>query len=142
MQPSLFFSYRNSRAGPAMLKQLSILAWSLTIFAAACGPARVSVGIGTPPICPYGYYEMPPYACAPDGYYGPEWFNGGIFVGAGPWYHGPAGFYGHVDHALDIRKGYHGPLPARGERPAPNRLAFRGQAMHSPRGREAPANRR
>lgn len=109
---------------------------------AGCGPGRVAVGIGGPPICPYGYYETPPYACAPDGYYGPEWFSGGVFLGAGPWYHGPAGFYGHVDHGLDVRKGYHGPLPGRGESAAANRVAFRGQAMHDPRGREAPAGRR
>jgi hypothetical protein len=35
--------------------------------------------------------------------------------------------------------------PLRGTRlpgPAPNRAAFRGQAMHDPRGREAPAGRR
>src|SRR6202142_201929 len=76
--------------------------------------AQVSVSIGEPPVCPYGYYEEPPYNCAPDGYYGPEWFSGGIFIGAGPWYHGADHFYGHVDHHLDFRKGYHGPLPARG----------------------------
>ena len=108
-----------------------------------CGPSRVAVGVGVggAPVCPYGYFETPPYACAPDGYYGPEWFSGGIFLGAGPWYHGPEHFYGHVDHALDVRKGYHGPLPARGEAPATQRVPFRGQAMHDPRGREAPRGR-
>src|ERR1700676_2099061 len=87
--------------------------------------AQVSVRIGEPPICPYGYYEVPPYNCAPDGYYGPEWYSGGIFIGAGPWYHGPERFYGHVDHDLDFRKGYRGSMPARGERPAENRAPFR-----------------
>ena len=111
------------------------------MFMAGCGPARVGVAVGGPPICPYGYYESPPYACAPDGYYGPEWFNGGVFIGAGPWYHGPR-FYGHVDRAYDFRQGYRGPLPARGERPAANRRAFHGTAMHDTHGREAPANRR
>lgn len=117
---------------------------ALGFLLAGCGPPRVAVGVGLgpAPICPYGYYETPPYACAPDGYYGPEWFSGGVFIGAGPWYHGPAGFYGHVDHALDVRKGYRGRLPARGEARAPNRVAFRGQAMHSPQGREAPRGRR
>ena len=109
----------------------------------ACGPEHVSAGVavGGPPVCPYGYYEVPPYNCAPDGYYGPEWFSGGVFIGAGPWYRGPARFYGHVDHALDFRQGYRGPMPARGERPAEQRAPFRGQAMHDPRGREAPRRR-
>jgi hypothetical protein len=126
--------------------RLSILtfavALALIVSTISCGPPRVVVGVGGPPICPYGYYEVPPYNCAPDGYYGPEWFAGGVFIGAGPWYRGPRRFYGHVDHALDFREGYRGPMPARGERPAPNRAAFRGQAMHDPRGREAPRGRR
>jgi hypothetical protein len=46
--------------------------------------AQVSVNIGVAPECPYGYYDVAPYACAPAGYYGPEWFSGGVFVGAGP----------------------------------------------------------
>jgi hypothetical protein len=98
--------------------------------------AQISVGIGVAPECPYGYYEAPPYTCAPDGYYGPEWFQGGVFFGAGPWFHGPRGFHGHVDHALDYRKGYHGPTPGRGEHPAGNRAQFHGQAMHDSRGHE------
>src|SRR5258708_24154728 len=40
-----------------------------------------------PPVCPYGYYEYAPYACAPYGYWGPEWFDDGLFIGAGPWCH-------------------------------------------------------
>src|SRR5271155_2426018 len=58
----------------------------------------VGVGIGAPaplvvgaPVCAYGYYPYAPYACAPYGYYGPSWFSGGVFIGAGPWFHG---FYG------------------------------------------------
>jgi hypothetical protein len=123
------------------LTRLNILAASVGIFMAACGPARVSVGLGVPPGCPYGYYEAPPYSCAPDGYYGPEWFSGGVFIGAGPWYHGPR-FYGHVDHNLDYRRGYRGPMPARGERPGERRAEFHGQAMHDPRGHEAPRGRK
>jgi hypothetical protein len=65
-----------------------------------------------------------------------------VFIGAGSYYHGPERFYGQVDHALDFRKGYHGALPARGERPAEHRAEFHGQAMHDPRGREAPRNRK
>jgi hypothetical protein len=104
--------------------------------------AQVSVTIGAPPVCPYGYYEVPPYNCAPDGYYGPEWFINGVFIGAGPWYHGAEHFYGHVDHHYDFRKGYRGSFPARGERPSEHRREFHGQAMHDPHGHEAPRDRR
>ena len=46
--------------------------------------AQVSVSIGLAPECPYGYYDATPYGCAPAGYYGPEWFSGGVFIdGAG-----------------------------------------------------------
>jgi hypothetical protein len=58
-----------------------------------------------PPVCSYGYYSYYPYACAPYGFYGPQWFAGGVFIGAGPWYHwgwghdggyyGRAGYWGH-----------------------------------------------
>lgn len=124
-----------------MLKRFLLAAVGVSIFLTGCGPAHFGVAVGAAPVCPYGYYEAPPYNCAPDGYYGPEWFNGGVFIGAGPWYHGPAHFYGHVDHALDYRHGYHGPLPARGDRPAEHRAPFRGNAMHDSRGREAPHGR-
>ncbi|MFZ0747098.1 MAG: hypothetical protein WAM85_22035 [Terracidiphilus sp.] len=76
--------------------------------------AQVSVSIGVEPVCPYGYFDYPPYACAPYGYYGPEWFQGGVFIGAGPWFHGPAHFRGHVDEHFDPHHGYHGHLPSRG----------------------------
>src|ERR1700723_1871040 len=81
--------------------------------------SQVSVGvnIGPAPICPYGYFDYPPYDCAPYGYYGPDWFVGGIFIGAGPWFHGPAGFHGHVDNRFDPHHGYHGPVPERGAQP-------------------------
>jgi hypothetical protein len=121
---------------------LSMAAAGLFVVTGQKASAQVAVSIGEPPVCPYGYYEVPPYNCAPDGYYGPEWFTGGVFIGAGPWYHGADHFYGHVDHALDYRKGYKGPLPARGAAPAPNRAAFKGQAMHDPKGHEAPKGRK
>jgi hypothetical protein len=95
------------------------------IFALAAGllsnvstaPAQVSITIGAPPICPYGYFDYAPYTCAPYGYYGPDWFMGGVFIGAGPWFHGAHGFYGHVDNRFDPRHGYAGPMPGRGDRP-------------------------
>ena len=71
-------------------------------FGVAVGPGYV----GTPPVCPYGYYGYYPYACAPYGYYGPSWFVGGVFIGAGPWYHGP-GFYRPNPYA----RGWYGPGP-------------------------------
>ncbi len=77
--------------------------------------AQVSVGIGIAPVCPYGYFDYAPYSCSPYGYYGPDWFFGGFFIGAGPWFHGGNGFYGHVDNRYDPRHGYHGPVPQRGE---------------------------
>jgi hypothetical protein len=77
-------------------------------------PAQVDISIGGPPVCPYGYFDYAPYDCSPYGYYGPDWFVGGVFLGAGPWFHGPHGFYGHVDNRFDPRNGYHGPLPGRG----------------------------
>src|SRR5215472_3208459 len=49
-----------------------------------CAPMHFGVGVTAAPICPYGYYEVPPYDCAPDGFYGPEWFSNGVFIGAGP----------------------------------------------------------
>jgi hypothetical protein len=101
--------------------KLVLLAVFVTALAggAAVSPAQVSVGVnlGPAPICPYGYFDYPPYDCAPYGYYGPDWFVGGVFLGAGPWFHGPHGFYGHVDNRYDPHNGYHGPLPARGAQP-------------------------
>jgi uncharacterized membrane protein YgcG len=82
--------------------------------APAAPAAQISVDIGAAPYCPYGYFDYTPYDCAPYGYYGPDWFTGGIFVGAGPWFHGSRGFYGHVDNRYDPRHGYHGPFPSRG----------------------------
>lgn len=101
--------------------------------------AQVEVNIGVAPVCPYGYYSVPPYDCAPYGYYGPEWFTGGIFIGAGPWFHGPEGFHGHVNNHFHPEHGYHGPMPARGERPDPNRHLdkiphFKGNEVRDGRG--------
>jgi len=126
------------------MKHLALMAITAGFFVATVhnATAQVSVNIGVAPACPYGYYEAPPYNCAPDGYYGPEWFTGGLFIGAGPWFHGGDHFYGHVDHQLDYRKGYRGSFPARGESPAANRAQFHGQAMHDSRGHEAPRGHR
>jgi hypothetical protein len=79
--------------------------------------AQVSINIGVEPACPYGYYDYAPYNCAVYGYYGPDWYSNGVFIGAGPWFHGHHGFYGHVDNRYDPHHGYAGPMPARGEQP-------------------------
>jgi len=91
---------------------------------------HLNVNIGAAPVCPYGYYPYPPYDCAPWGYYGPEWFPNGIFIGAGPWFHGPHDFHGHVDNHFDIHHGYKGPHPQRGERPEASRRADRNPHFH------------
>ena len=78
--------------------------------------AQINVEIGVAPECPYGYYDAAPYSCAPYGYYGSEWFSGGAFVGAGPWFHGPANFRGHVDNRFHPEHGYKGAMPERGEK--------------------------
>src|SRR4029077_16880485 len=69
---------------------------------AAHAQVRFGVGIGVgpgyvgpPPGCAYGYYGYYPYACAPHGYYGPDYFVNGVFIGAGPWFRGfRGGYYG------------------------------------------------
>jgi hypothetical protein len=118
------------------LFSLTAFASGLFLLAGNSASAQVSVNIGVAPVCPYGYYEVPPYNCAPDGYYGPEWFQGGLFIGAGPWFRGPRGFHGHVDHHFDYRHGYHGSYPERGAHPGDHRTEFHGREMHDPHGHE------
>jgi hypothetical protein len=101
--------------------------------------AQVSVEIGAAPECPYGYYDVAPYNCAPYGYYGPEWFTGGVFIGVGPWFHGPDNFRGHVNNHFHPEHGYKGALPQRGEARAPERAApaptkFKGNEVRDGRG--------
>jgi hypothetical protein len=101
--------------------------------------AQISIGLnfGAEPACPYGYYGYAPYNCAPSGYYGPEWFNNGAFIGAGHWYHGPSNFHGAVNNHYDPQHGYHGSIPARGEHAAPQARggqAFYGNETHDSQG--------
>lgn len=117
---------------------LAAIAVTLLSLPAPRAQAQIGVGIniGVAPVCPYGYYDYAPYACAPYGYYGPEWFNGGVFVGAGPWFHGPANFHGSVNNHFDARNGYHGPAPAHvahAEPPA-HAQAFHGNEVHDGHG--------
>ena len=104
------------------LKLLAVTA-AAGLFFMASSPrsvAQVSLSIGVAPVCPYGYYDYAPYQCAPYGYYGPEWFSGGVFIGAGPWYHGDHDFHGHVDNHFDPHYGYHGSYPQHGEHADPH----------------------
>jgi hypothetical protein len=84
------------------LKYVALLAILMVPFAYSQAQVRVGIGVGVgpgyvagPPACAYGYYNYYPYACAPYGYYGPDYFVDGIFVGVGPWYHWghPTGFW-------------------------------------------------
>ncbi len=104
----------------------------------AYAQAGVSVGVGIgvgpvvagAPVCAYGYYPDYPYACAPYGYYGPSFFVDGVFIGAGPWYHG----WGHGYYRGPYGRGYaghsfvgHGPV---GRGP----VAGRGSTARGPAG--------
>ena len=78
------------------LRYIALL--GILLIPAAYSHAQVSFGLSFgapayggydnygPPSCVYGYYNYYPYSCAPYGYYGPQWFNNGIFLGIGPWY--------------------------------------------------------
>jgi hypothetical protein len=108
-----------------MIKYLALVAVAGICLMATASKmqAQVSVGvnIGVAPDCPYGYYDTAPYGCAPYGYYGPEWFTGGVFIGAGPWFHGPADFHGHVNNRFHPDHGYKGPAPKVGDKPEPSK---------------------
>jgi hypothetical protein len=121
------------------------IAGLILVAAAPAAQAQVSVNLGVAPDCPYGYYDVAPYACAPAGYYGPEWFDGGIFIGAGPWFHGHDDFRGYVDNHFHPDHGYKGPMPQRGERAEPARRVdashFKGNEMRDGRGHVAKEKR-
>jgi hypothetical protein len=93
-----------------------LVAMLLALPFAATAKAQVDVGVGVgpavvdapdvygPPVCDWGYYAYSPYACAPYGYYGADWFYGGVFIGAGPWYR--HGGYGRGGYGYGGRGGY------------------------------------
>src|SRR5258705_209330 len=117
------------RRGPNM-RYLRILALlGICLGSASFAHAqRVIVGVGVgpayvgpAPVCAYGYYGYYPYACAPYGYYGPDYFVSGVFIGAGPWFHGGFGhgFYGRggfYGHGFYGRGGYFRPWGHHGPR--------------------------
>ena len=76
------------------LKYLVLLAFLAVPAIHAQAQVAIGVQIGptygyynAPPVCEFGYYPYYPFACAPYGYWGPEWFVEGVFIGAGPWDH-------------------------------------------------------
>src|SRR6202047_2677258 len=99
------------------LRYFALLA--VCMFAASYSHAQVSVGVGMgggyydgyaygpPPVCTYGYYDYAPYGCAPYGYWGPDYFVNGLFIGVGPWdgWGYGRGFYGR---GFFWRGGYRG----------------------------------
>lgn len=118
---------------------LAFVAAICFMVAAPKAQAGVDISIGVEPACPYGYYDYAPYACAPYGYYGPEWFSGGVFIGAGPWFHGPDHFHGHVDNHYDVAHGYRGPTPHAGDKAEEgksfgNGYHFKGNEVHDGHG--------
>jgi len=106
--------------------------------------AQVVIGIGVAPACPYGYYDAAPYGCAPAGYYGPEWFSGGVFIGAGPWFHGRQHFHGYVDNRFHPDHGYQGGFPNPGDRADESQRIdqshFHGNERRDGRGHGSPAH--
>jgi hypothetical protein len=120
---------------------LAVVAGFAFTAASTTSQAQVVISVGAPD-CPYGYYDAAPYNCAPYGYYGPEWFTGGVFIGAGQWFHGPSNFHGHVNNNFHPEHGYNGTLPARGEKARPeNRVDhmsnFHGNEMRDGHGHVA-----
>jgi hypothetical protein len=116
---------------------LAVMAVTAIASGAPRATAQINFYIGVAPVCPYGYFDYTPHNCAPDGYYGPEWFKDGVFIGAGSWFHGPDDFQGQVDNTLDPQYGYHGPLPNAGDKPAAQRRApekFKGNEVRDGRG--------
>jgi hypothetical protein len=115
-----FNEVATSEQGEFMVKfnvfALAAVAGICLAAAAPTAKAQVVVSVGVAPACPYGYYDYSPYSCAPYGYYGPEWFNSGVFIGAGPWFHGDEHFNGHVNNRYDPQHGYKGALPKNGEK--------------------------
>jgi hypothetical protein len=120
---------------------LALLAMPLAYSqAAVIVRAGVGVGVGVgvgpgyvagPPACAYGYYPDYPYACAPYGYYGPDYFSGGVFIGAGPWFHG----WGHPYYGRPYARGFVGPRGFAGRGFAGRGFEGRGFEGHAPAGR-------
>lgn len=75
----MIISFRSVLAG------MVVLGTALAV-TPATSKADVDIYLSVPPACPWGYYDSPPYHCAPYGYWGAEFFYNGIFIGVGPWW--------------------------------------------------------
>lgn len=115
------------------MKKLKIELLSIALFAAAIfapsAKAQIGVGVGVEmypvaPACAYGYYDYAPYACSPYGYYGADWFAGGMFIGAGPWYGG------HYNAHYIGGPGYHGVHTGFNHAYSAHVSAFHGGSFH------------
>jgi hypothetical protein len=120
------------------ITSFALAAVAAIAFAAAApvAQAQISISIGAEPACPYGYYDYAPYSCSPNGYYGPQYFNSGVFVGVGPWFHGANDFHGTVNNRFDPQHGYRGRMPSVGDKaetPA-KAQAFKGNEERDGRG--------
>ena len=79
------------------MRYLKILALAAILAVPAIyAQAQVAIGVqigpdygyyNPPPVCEFGYYPYYPFDCAPYGYWGPQWFVSGVFIGVGPWDH-------------------------------------------------------
>lgn len=99
--------------------------------------AQVSIGVqigpdygyyNAPPVCAYGYYPDYPFGCAPYGYWGPDYFADGVFIGVGPWDHF---YYRHPEiyERYGLFRRFHDRDDFRGER-FRDRDGFRGERFH------------
>ena len=107
------------------MKTLRLMLTGLLLAAPlAAAHAQVAVGVavgptyvpnddyayyGPPPACEWGYYPYYPYACVPYGYYGPNYFYDGVFIGVGPWYGWGWRNYGWFHGWRGPNHGWHGP---------------------------------
>ena len=110
--------HTTGRSTMRYLRQVALLGVLVALAGVMAGTASaqvrvgvgIGIGLGPAPVCAYGYYPSYPYACAPYGYYGPDWFVNGVFIGAGPWFHGFWGRPGYFGRPIYG----HGPVVERG----------------------------
>lgn len=99
--------------------------------------AQIAIGVqigpdygyyNAPPVCAYGYYPYYPFGCAPYGYWGPDYFVDGVFIGVGPWDHF---YYRHPEiyERYGLFHRFHDRDDFRGER-FRDRDDFRGERFH------------
>src|SRR5215470_3820170 len=109
------FMIRSDVAGSSEEGQVTYFKYLALLFLLAVpavySQAQVFVGVhigpdyglyNPPPVCAWGYYPYYPFDCAPYGYWGPDWFADGVFIGAGPWYHF---YYVHPGLWVSFRSG-------------------------------------